>query len=133
MTNTAIFLRRRQAISGETSCAENRGTFAQSIRDGDRLIAHRRRTDHFCAQSVRRDLDALLLDRSIRTLILDFSSLTFMDSSGIGVVLGRYRLLRDRGGHVAIVGMNPHIARLFHMSGLDRIIRQLDKHQEAQA
>lgn len=56
-----------------------------------------------------------------------------MDSSGIGVVLGRYRLLRDRGGHVAIVGMNPHIARLFHMSGLDRIIRQLDKHQEAQA
>ena len=45
----------------------------------------------------------------------------------------RYRLLRDRGGHVAIVGMNPHIARLFHMSGLDRIIRQLDKHQEAQA
>ena len=100
----------------------------QSIRDGDRLIVRiDGELDHFCAQSVRRDLDALLLDRSIRTLILDFSSLTFMDSSGIGVVLGRYRLLRDRGGHV------PHIARLFHMSGLDRIIRQLDKHQEAQA
>ena len=92
----------------------------QSIRDGDRLIVRiDGELDHFCAQSVRRDLDALLLDRSIRTLILDFSSLTFMDSSGIG--------------HVAIVGMNPHIARLFHMSGLDRIIRQLDKHQEAQA
>lgn len=106
----------------------------QSIRDGDRLIVRiGGELDHFCAQSVRRDLDALLLDRSIRTLILDFSSLTFMDSSGIGVVLGRYRLLRDRGGHVAIVGMNPHIVRLFHMSGLDRIIRQLDKHQEAQA
>ena len=98
----------------------------QSIRDGDRLIVRiDGELDHFCAQSVRRDLDALLLDRSVRTLILDFS--------GIGVVLGRYRLLRDRGGHVAIVGMNPHIARLFHMSGLDRIIRQLDKHQEAQA
>lgn len=70
----------------------------QSIRDGDRLIVRiDGELDHFCAQSVRRDLDALLLDRSIRTLILDFSSLTFMDSSGIGVVLGRYRLLRDRG------------------------------------
>ena len=73
----------------------------QSIRDGDRLIVRiDGELDHFCAQSVRRDLDALLLDRSVRTLILDFSSLTFMDSSGIGVVLGRYRLLRDRGGHV---------------------------------
>ena len=54
----------------------------QSIRDGDRLIVRiDGELDHFCAQSVRRDLDALLLDRSIRTLILDFSSLTFMDSS----------------------------------------------------
>lgn len=61
----------------------------QSIRDGDRLIVRiDGELDHFCAQSVRRDLDALLLDRSIRTLILDFSSLTFMDSSGIGVVPG---------------------------------------------
>ena len=89
--------------------------------------------DHFCAQSIRRQLDEMLADPSVRYLVLDFDKLTFMDSSGIGVVLGRYRLLRDRGGHVAIVGMNPHIARLFHMSGLDRIIRQLDKHQEAQA
>ena len=56
----------------------------QSIRDGDRLIVRiDGELDHFCAQSVRRDLDALLLDRSIRTLILDFSSLTFMDSSGL--------------------------------------------------
>ena len=89
--------------------------------------------DHFCAQSIRRQLDEMLADPSVRYLVLDFDKLTFMDSSGIGVVLGRYRLLRDRGGHIAIVGMNPHIARLFHMSGLDRIIRQLDKHQEAQA
>lgn len=46
----------------------------QSIRDGDRLIVRiDGELDHFCAQSVRRDLDALLLDRSVRTLILDFS------------------------------------------------------------
>lgn len=106
----------------------------QSIRDGDRLIVRiRGELDHCCAQSVRRDLDALLMDRSIRTLVLDFSALTFMDSSGIGVVLGRYRLLRDRGGQLAVYGMDAHIKRLFHMSGLDKIIRQLDKQQEARA
>ena len=73
----------------------------------------------------------MLRDESIRCLILDFSTLTFMDSSGIGVILGRYRLLRDRGGTVAVIHMNPHIARIFHMSGMDRVIKQLDRQQEA--
>ena len=89
----------------------------QSIRDGDRLIVRiDGELDHFCAQSVRRDLDALLLDRSVRTLILDFSSLTFMDSSGIGVVLGRYRLparprraRRDCGHEPAHRSAIPHV------------------------
>lgn len=104
----------------------------QSIRDGDRLIVRLAgELDHFCAQSVRRELDAMLSDMSIRTLILDFSALNFMDSSGIGVILGRYRLLRDRGGAVAVTRMNRHISRIFHMSGMDRIIKQLDNQQEA--
>lgn len=105
----------------------------QSIRDGDRLVVRLNgELDHFCAQTVRRELDQLLQDQNIRTLILDFTTLTFMDSSGIGVILGRYRILRDRGGNVAVIHMNRHISRIFHMSGMDRIIKQLDN-QEAQA
>lgn len=104
----------------------------QSIRDGDRLIVRLAgELDHYCAQSVRRELDALIADRGIRTLVLDFTTLQFMDSSGIGVILGRYRQMRDRGGQVGVVRMNHHIARIFHMSGMDRVIRQLDKPQEA--
>lgn len=105
----------------------------QSIRDGDKIVVRLNgELDHFCAQSVRRELDTLLQDPSVKTLILDFASLNFMDSSGIGVILGRYRILRDRGGSVAVSHMNPHIARIFHMSGMDRIIKQLDR-QEAHA
>ena len=104
----------------------------QSIRDGDSVIVRLAgELDHYCAQSVRRELDGLIADRSVRCLILDFSHLQFMDSSGIGVILGRYRLLRDRGGTVAVIHMNQHIARIFHMSGMDRVIKQLDKQQEA--
>ncbi|MBQ8201068.1 MAG: anti-sigma F factor antagonist [Clostridia bacterium] len=104
----------------------------QSIRDGDRLIVRLAgELDHYCAQTVRRELDALIADRSIRMLILDFTTLQFMDSSGIGVILGRYRQMRDRGGQVGVIHMNRHIARIFHMSGMDRVIRQLDKPQEA--
>lgn len=104
----------------------------QSIRDGDRLIVRLAgELDHYCAQTVRRELDAMIADRSVRTLILDFTTLQFMDSSGIGVILGRYRQMRDRGGQVGVIHMNRHIARIFHMSGMDRVIRQLDQPQEA--
>ena len=41
------------------------------------------------------------------------------------MILGRYRILRDRGGRMAVCRMNPHIARIFHMSGMDRIIPDL--------
>ena len=105
----------------------------QSIRDGERLIVRLAgELDHYCAQSVRRELDSLIADRSIRWLVLDFSRLQFMDSSGIGVILGRYRQLRDRGGQVGVIHMNSHIARIFHMSGMDRVIRQLDRQEAAQ-
>ncbi len=83
--------------------------------------------DHCCAQSIRRQLDEMLADTAVRYLVLDFEKLTFMDSSGIGVILGRYRILRDRGGRMAVCHMSPHVARLFHMSGMDRIIPNLDR------
>ena len=105
----------------------------QSIRDGDRVIVRLAgELDHYCAQSVRRDLDKMISDHTIRWLILDFTPLQFMDSSGIGVILGRYRQMRDRGGQVGVIHMNPHIQRIFHMSGLDRVIRQLDRQEAAQ-
>ena len=113
----------------------------QFIRDGERLMVRMAgELDHCCAQSVRRELDALIADPSIRALILDFTALQFMDSSGIGVILGRYRQMRERGGQVAVVHMNRHVARIFHMSGMDRVIVNLDEakpkqhnpyHQEA--
>ena len=105
----------------------------QSIRDGDRLIVRLAgELDHYCAQSVRRDLDKLIADPSVHWLILDFTTLQFMDSSGIGVILGRYRQLRDRGGQLGVIRMNPHIQRIFHMSGMDRVIHQLDRQEAAQ-
>ena len=105
----------------------------QSIRDGNSVIVRLAgELDHYCAQTVRRELDMMISDRSVRTLVLDFTTLQFMDSSGIGVILGRYRQLRDRGGQVGVINMNEHIARIFHMSGMDRVIRQLDRQEAAQ-
>ena len=104
----------------------------QFLRDGDRLMVRLAgELDHCCAQTVRRELDALIADPSVRALILDFTALEFMDSSGIGVVLGRYRQMRERGGQVAVIHMNRHVSRIFHMSGMDRVIVNLDEQQSA--
>ena len=96
-------------------------------KQGALVVALDGELDHCCAQSIRSQLDALLADPAVRYLVLDFDKLTFMDSSGIGVILGRYPILRDRGGRMAVCRMSPHIARLFHMSGMDRIIPNLDR------
>ena len=78
--------------------------------------------DHFCAQSVRSQLDEMLADSSVRYLVLDFDKLTFMDSSGIGMLLGRLRALQARGGSLSVMHMQPPVEKLFRLSGLDRVI-----------
>ena len=78
--------------------------------------------DHCSAQSIRRELDEMIADPGVKKLVLDLRGLTFMDSSGIGVILGRYRALAQRGGKVAVNNMNPHIERIFILSGMNQII-----------
>ena len=56
-------------------------------------------------------------------LVLDFSGVTFMDSSGIGLVLGRYKLLSEMGGKVELSVKNSAIRRIFEMSGVNKLIR----------
>ncbi len=79
--------------------------------------------DHFSAQQVRRELDALIAQPGVKTLILDFGEMTFMDSSGIGVILGRYREMRSRGGSVCVRNMNAQVDKVFTLSGLRQVIQ----------
>lgn len=78
--------------------------------------------DHCSAQSIRRELDEMLKDPSVKRMILDMREMTFMDSSGIGVILGRYRILHQRQGKLAVRNMNPSVAKVFNLSGMGQII-----------
>lgn len=81
--------------------------------------------DHYSAEGIRAQLDALIADPRVKRLVLDLSNLSFMDSSGIGVMLGRYRTLSRRGGTMAVRGeLVPAIERIFQMSGLYQIIER---------
>ncbi|NLD82851.1 MAG: anti-sigma factor antagonist [Clostridiales bacterium] len=81
--------------------------------------------DQCSAQGIRRELDRLIEDPSVRKLILDLGDMSFMDSSGIGVILGRYRALRLRGGTVAVKNMNPQVEKIFRLSGMNQLIQVL--------
>jgi stage II sporulation protein AA (anti-sigma F factor antagonist) len=78
--------------------------------------------DHHNAEYARSWIDAVLKDLSIRELVLDMKGVSFMDSSGIGVILGRYRTLAERGGNMTIKNASKSIARILKMSGIYTLV-----------
>lgn len=78
--------------------------------------------DHHVAQHLCSRLDTLIETHSVTELILDFSKTEFMDSSGVGVVIGRSRNLKFRGGKVYAMNMGRRVKMLFQSAGLNKII-----------
>lgn len=78
-------------------------------------------------QAIDRELDLL------RTpcLVIDVAGLTFMDSAGLGVMLGRYRKVVERGGEMRVSGASPSIQKLFHLSGMHKLMRLYNKRGDA--
>lgn len=77
--------------------------------------------DHHGAGEIRETIDKAVLRCHARRLWLDFSGLSFMDSSGIGLILGRYRLLRSMGGDIRVIGASPRLERMIRLAGLDKL------------
>ena len=79
--------------------------------------------DHHTARSVREPIDFKLASGIYHKLILDFTGLTFMDSSGIAVVMGRVNYLSPLGGTVEIRSHNEKINRILTLSGITKYAR----------
>ena len=78
--------------------------------------------DHPVSDQIRKESDRIMESIYIRRMIFDFSETVFMDSSGIGMIIGRYKTMIARGGCVSASGLRPPVDRLFHLAGLHRII-----------
>ena len=78
--------------------------------------------DHHSAAGLRGEIDGLVRKYSPLCLILDFSGVDFCDSSGIAIVLGRYKLMKQYGGTVTLTKVSPQISRIFDLSGVWNII-----------
>ena len=79
--------------------------------------------DHHNAEEMRKNADALIERNHIKFVIFDFEMTDFMDSSGIGFIIGRYKIIRLVGGEVWAVHANARIKKILTMSGMTKIMQ----------
>lgn len=91
-------------------------------KDGHLTVQMPKEIDHHCAKELRQDIDRMIEVSHVRTLVFDFSQTEFMDSSGIGVLIGRCRNLGYSGGSVQAVHVNDRVQKIFMVSGLNKLI-----------
>ena len=89
--------------------------------------------DHFRAERIIRYTESLLRQQRFRTMVFDLADTVFMDSAGVGMMIGLYREIRAWGGAVFIIRMQKGIRRIYQMAGLQRIIPSYDDESQFMA
>ncbi|PZE22002.1 anti-sigma F factor antagonist [Paenibacillus xerothermodurans] len=87
--------------------------------------------DHHTADAVRVRMEDALESSDVSHIILSLKELSFMDSSGLGVILGRYKQVTARGGKMVVCDVNPAVHRLLELSGLFKILSIQDSESQA--
>lgn len=95
------------------------------------IVRLRGELDHHTADVVRFKMEEAISRGVSDHIILSLKELQFMDSSGLGVILGRYKQVKSRGGKMVVCDVNPSVHRLFEMSGLFKILEIHDNERMA--
>lgn len=105
--------------------------FTYDIKHRNMIVKLSKEIDHHHAEEIRTRLDQLIDMHGIKNLIFDFSETEFMDSSGIGVIMGRYRKIKETNGGVGLIHVNEQIQKLLKLSGIYRLIKDYSNVQDA--
>lgn len=95
-------------------------------RDKTLLVEITEEIDHHTTEKIRRKLDDDITRYMPRKVIFDFNKVSFMDSAGIGMIIGRYKMVNMLGGTVQMKNVKQSIKKIFEMSGVVRIIPIID-------
>ena len=82
-----------------------------------------REVDHCNATKIRKEVDKLIYDGRVINVEFDFTNTNFMDSSGIGMILGRHKLIKPLGGKIYLSGVEGNVERIIRVSGLYRLLK----------
>ncbi len=87
--------------------------------------------DHHSAAQIREQIDNIVLQGSVRKIVFDFTNVGFMDSSGIGIIMGRFKLMQAIGGEVTAFGFSQQLDKLITMSGIKKIVKIYSEEKDA--
>lgn len=110
---------------------EKREGFVFKLSGQHLIIYLKEELDHHQALLLRERADRIIERENVKYLIFDFSGVSFMDSSGIGMIMGRYKKVIFIGGKVAVTSVNPSVDRILRLSGLYGIMERYDSVREA--
>lgn len=79
--------------------------------------------DHHTSKYIRNEIDCAIREGNPQTLILDFSGVSFMDSSGIGLVMGRYKIMSELSGEIIIANTPTYIRKVMQLAGINKLCR----------
>lgn len=95
--------------------------------EGDNLVFHLvGELDDHSAEITRKQIDHTITQNNFVNVVLDLSRLAFMDSTGIGVIIGRYKLLRQKGKRLLVRSPSLTVDKIFKMSGLYQIVTKIN-------
>lgn len=92
------------------------------IRKDELVVPMPKEVDHHVAKNLSREIDFLVDSWHVKTLIFDFSGTDFMDSSGIGVLLGRRKTMELYSGEMRAINLGERVEKIFEKSGLFKVI-----------
>lgn len=105
--------------------------FTYEAREQMLVIHLPKELDHHNCRNLKTDTDLLLEENYINRIVFDFSHTSFMDSSGIGVLLNRYKQMASSRGQVVYYGAGPQVKRILEMGGMNRLIKGYDDRESA--
>ena len=92
--------------------------FQYELKDNSLRVMVPKELDHHSSIDLRSQTDMLLQTYHVKNLVFDFKDTEFMDSSGIGIVLGRYKVVSKGGGRLRIINANRRVERILRMAGI---------------
>lgn len=101
-----------------------------NIEDRNLIVKIKGDIDHHTAEEIKEKTETNYKRLNAKNIIFDFQDVSFMDSSGIGMIIGRYKNIEKQGGNVAVYNVSESVKIIFNMSGLHKIITCCDTLEE---